>query len=32
MAETKPDKPGFFSRLFGRTADERDEAGGCAAG
>jgi fused signal recognition particle receptor len=21
MAETKPDKPGFFSRLFGRTAE-----------
>ena len=22
MAEPKPDKPGFFSRLFGRTADD----------
>lgn len=22
MADTKPDKPGFFSRLFGRPADE----------
>ncbi|WP_210496393.1 signal recognition particle-docking protein FtsY [Microvirga antarctica] len=23
MAETKPDKPGFFARLFGRPADEQ---------
>jgi fused signal recognition particle receptor len=26
MAETKPDKPGFFSRLFGRKAETQPEA------
>ncbi|EIM29264.1 signal recognition particle-docking protein FtsY [Microvirga lotononidis] len=26
MAETKPDKPGFFSRLFGRKAEEAPAA------
>jgi fused signal recognition particle receptor len=26
MAETKPDKPGFFSRLFGRKAETSPEA------
>src|SRR5689334_1979134 len=25
MAETKPDKPGFFSRLFGRKAEPAPE-------
>jgi fused signal recognition particle receptor len=31
MADTKPDKPGFFSRLFGRAADEETKPTGSSS-